>query len=55
MKKEMSPQMLKQIKSFWRWFEKNESEIFIFSYESPKNALIMKELNRKLGYVSNES
>jgi hypothetical protein len=52
MKKQMSPQMLKQIKSFWKWFEQNEMQILEAFTTQMKHDEVFNQLNRKLSYVS---
>jgi hypothetical protein len=52
MKKQMSPQMLKQIKSFWKWFEQNETQILEAFTVNTKHDEVFNQLNRKLSYVS---
>ena len=48
----MSPQMLKQIKSFWNWFEKNESTIFAAFTDRVNYDEVFDGLSKKLNYVS---
>jgi hypothetical protein len=52
MKKQMTPQMLKQIKSFWKWFEQNEVQILEAFTTLTKHDEVFNQLNRKLSYVS---
>ena len=52
MKKQMTPQMLKQIKSFWKWFEHNEMQILDAFTTHTKHDEVFNQLNRKLSYVS---
>ena len=52
MKKQMTPQMLKQIKSFWKWFEQNEIQILEAFTTLTKHDAVFNQLNRKLSYVS---
>jgi len=52
MKKQMTPQMLKQIKSFWKWFEQNEMQILEAFTTNTKHDEVFNQLNRKLSYVS---
>jgi hypothetical protein len=52
MKKQMTPQMLKQIKSFWKWFEQNEMQILEAFTTQTKHDEVFNLLNRKLSYVS---
>lgn len=52
MKKNLTPEMIKQIKSFWRWFEQNEIKIADGFLNHTLTNNVMENLNRKLGYVS---
>lgn len=52
MNKTINPLMLKKIKSFWKWFEENEPQITIIVTERKPNVEVLKDFNRKLGYVS---
>lgn len=52
MKKQMTPQMLKQIKSFWKWFEQNEMQILEAFTTHTNHDEVFNQLNRKLSYVS---
>ena len=52
MKKTMSPQMLKQIKTFWNWFERNEAIIFTAVSDRVKYDEVFDGLSKKLDYVS---
>lgn len=52
MKKQMSPQMLKKIKSFWKWFQQNEKQILEAFTVNTKHDEVFNQLNQKLGYVS---
>ena len=44
--------MLKQIKSFWKWFEQNEVQILEAFTALTKHDEVFNQLNRKLSYVS---
>lgn len=44
--------MLKQIKSFWKWFEQNETQILEAFTVNTKHDEVFNQLNRKLSYVS---
>lgn len=52
MKKHITPQMQKQIKSFWNWFILNEKQITEAFCNNTKHDEVLHDLNRKLGYIS---
>ncbi|MFC6876908.1 hypothetical protein ACFQZF_10385 [Flavobacterium myungsuense] len=52
MKKQITPQNLKQIKSFWKWFEQNETQILEAFLNHTNHYEVFNHLNRKLNYVS---
>ncbi len=52
MKKTMTPQMLRQIKSFWKWFGQNEIQIVEAFTVNSKHDEVFNHLNRKISYVS---
>jgi hypothetical protein len=52
MKKEITPQMLKQIKSFWKWFVQNETQVLEAFTQNSQHDDVFNQLNRKHSYVS---
>ena len=52
MNKTLSPLMLKQIKSFWRWFVENENQIKTEFIKNSKQSELFNLLDKKIGYVS---
>jgi hypothetical protein len=52
MKKQITPVMLRQIKSFWNWFEANEKQIMEAFTQNIEHDETFKMLNKKLSYVS---
>jgi hypothetical protein len=52
MKKQITPVMLRQIKSFWNWFEANEMQILEAFTQNIEHDETFKILNKKLNYVS---
>lgn len=52
MNKTLSPLMLRQIKSFWRWFVENESQIKTEFFKNSKESEIFNLLDKKIRYVS---
>ena len=52
MKKTMTPQMLRQIKSFWKWFERNENQIMVAFKLNLKHDEVFNLIDKKLSYVS---
>ena len=52
MKKQITPVMLRQIKSFWNWFEANEMQILEAFTQNIEHDETFKMLNKKLNYVS---
>jgi hypothetical protein len=52
MKNQITPVMLRQIKSFWNWFEANEMQILEAFTQNIEHDETFKVLNKKLSYVS---
>jgi hypothetical protein len=52
MKNQITPVMLRQIKSFWNWFEANEMQILEAFTQNIEHDETFKMLNKKLNYVS---
>uniref|UniRef100_UPI00404A9B02 hypothetical protein n=1 Tax=Flavobacterium sp. TaxID=239 RepID=UPI00404A9B02 len=52
MHKYLTPQKTGSIKSFWKWFLKNEKELSDFVNQNSQSKDIIKEFERKITYVS---
>lgn len=52
MNKQITPVMLRRIKSFWKWFFQNETQIQEAFFTNAKHDKVFKQLDHKLGYVS---
>jgi len=52
MNKHITPQMIKQIKLFWKWFEENESLIFLDFTENDPDQLYTNQLREKFNRLS---
>lgn len=52
MNKHITPQMLKQIKSFWKWFEQNEHELYHAFRGNCSQVEADRKLHHKLNTVS---
>lgn len=52
MNKQITPVMLRRIKSFWKWFHQNETQIQEAFFTNAKHDKVFKQLDNKLGYVS---
>jgi hypothetical protein len=52
MNKQITPVMLHRIKSFWKWFSQNETQIQEAFFTNAKHDQVFSQLTHKLGYVS---
>lgn len=52
MNKQITPVMHRRIKSFWKWFHQNETQIQEAFFTNAKHDKVFKQLDHKLGYVS---